>query len=678
MIFFKSKKIKKLLEEYKSPEIKENDPKLISNIEEYGIEAIKILIEFFQQKKITPAKAQFLFEKLCDETCPEIIIPLIGDSYDEVRRVAKELIRKKWPQSSNSILLDLLDSTDIYTRNNSAELLKQFIDSKTEEELISKFNSANPELKKSIIKILSIYNSSKGNRLIVSALNDTDGHVRLLAVKEISKLKLTSSVDPLIEKLDEKEPQIRKYAIEALGNIGDKKATSPLLILLKDDDLLVRQKAVDALIEIADADCINELINLLKECDVNIRRCAVEVLKNMKDPKTSAALMQAIKDSDWWVRQIATDSLTNLKGGNIVAGFLGLTKDIDENIRRCAVDFFIQVPSPEAYDALVDLLNDPDWWVREKSIEALSKLKEPKAIKPILKLIEDQAVNKSIPAAMAEIGGDPGFSQLYTILHSATKSLRLQAMRVLVNTVGIECVEELKKCINDCDKEISTEAIIQLKELTGKTFSADDAYSSGPSLIQNVIAPGETITEAIVVIDLCNSTDIISRYGNSFAMNMLNKLSSIVTPYAKKECCQFNKGTGDGYLLTFPSAINAIRFSFGVLAHLDKDNKKNDTNKKINLRFAINLGETKVDEKGDRIGVAVNMAFRIEGLKPQDAMVVEGSIPLEKVPLENRIFVTENIQKEIDNIEKIQCSLVGLYELKGITGLHRIFHLTRL
>lgn len=677
MILFKGRKIKKLLDEYQSPEVKLKNPTLVKELAQLGPDAIKYTIESFQQRRLPAPKAHYLLESFCDDSCQLLILSLIGDPYDEVRRVAKEMIKRRWAKSSSKILIQYLKESDIYLRNSAVELLCLFRDTSCEQELISMFNTASAEEKKSIIKILGTFERDASNRLIVSALNDTNWHVRRVALKHISRLKLTSSVKRLIEMLSEQDPHIRSLAIDALGNIGDKQATKPLLELLKDDELMVRQKAVDSLIDLADVNSVSDLINLLRHDDVNVRRCAVEVLRNMKDPKTTAALMQAIKDSDWWVRQIATDSLTSLKSGNIVDGFIGLTRDPDENIRRCAVEFFVQVPADEAFGAIVSMLNDSDWWVREKAIDALGKLKKPEAIKPLLSMVNDQAVCTSIPSALAEIASEEAFQHLRDMLYQGAKQLRIEAIKVLQKTKGNECIEDLKKCLADPDKAVRTEAILSLKELTGKIYSSDDAEPPPSSLIKNAVSPGMTVTEAIVVIDLCNSTDIISRYGDSFAMKLMQRLTAIVETIGKREQCQFTKGTGDGFLITFPQAENAVRFSMDVLAAVKKANEQAENNQKINLRFAINIGEAKVDDKGDRIGVAVNMTFRIEGLKPDALIASEGSMLPAEIPLENRIFVTENLEKETANLEWIHSRFVGLAELKGITGLHRIFYLTR-
>jgi len=150
----------------------------------------------------------------------------------------------------------------------------------------------------------------------------------------------------------------------------------------------------------------------------------------------------------------------------------------------------------------------------------------------------------------------------------------------------------------------------------------------------------------------------------------------VVTPIAQREKYQFIKGTGDGFLITFPKASNSVHFAIDVLKTISKYNAKAEKEKKVDLRFAINLGETKINENGDRLGVATNMAFRVEGVKPEDLIFIEKGLKKEEMPRKNWIFVTENVEKEVKNMEEIRIRIVGLFELKGITGLHKIYQIT--
>jgi len=678
---FKRRKIKNLLLKYAEEETPIKDSEIISELKHGGKYAIRYTIEAFQQRKIISDKAKFLLEKLCDNSCVEDIVSLIGDPYDEVRRISKKMIIKRWRKASLPFLIEKLKSPDFYSKNGATELLTIMKDQSCVTELCSIFNNADSEIKRNIIKILSSTGGQTAKRLILSALNDESWDVCCTAVKALGEMKDTESVDPLIEKLKEDDPRMKNFALDALGTIGDSRAALPMIELLKDQDLLIRQKATEYLIEIGEADIVKPIIGLMRDKDVNVRRCAVEVLNNLKDPRTSDALMNAIKDSDWWVRQIATESLTSTKGHNIVKGFIDLTYDPDENLRRCAVEFFNKAPDKSALEALLKLLKDPDWWVREKAIMALSKLKDGRVIAPLAAMIDDEKVKASVPGALAEIGGDKVLPLLKKFLNEELKQVRTETIRALGKLKAVNVVPDLKECLQDPEEDVRSEAVIVLKELTGITYETKESQRhsqiSQLDISRARASVGRVLSEAILVLDLCNFTDITARYGDNFAFKVMKMLTdNVVTPIAQREKYQFIKGTGDGFLITFPKASNSVHFAIDVLKTISKYNAKAEKEKKVDLRFAINLGETKINENGDRLGVATNMAFRVEGVKPEDLIFIEKGLKKEEMPRKNWIFVTENVEKEVKNMEGIRIRIVGLFELKGITGLHKIYQIT--
>jgi len=678
---FDSFKIKKLLGRYAAAPTGQQEEELLAELKKFGPPAVRATIEAFQQKKIAALKAQYLLTKICSESSMEEIVPLIGDPYDEVRRVAKEITIQKWSKSSWPILVELLKSVDTYSRTNATELLCTFKPEACIPELVSIFNHGSPETKRCIIKVVSQISSRTSTRLVMSALNDQNWQVRLAAVRSLSILKAAESVDLLIDKLVEKDSQMRMLVLEALEAIGDRKAAPYMIDLLRDDDMMVRQRATDCLIHIADAKIVPEVLALMRDKDVNIRRCAIEVLKNLKDPATSEELMRALKDSDWWVRQIATSSLTELHGdNNITRGFITLTRDPDENLRRCAVEFFNKVIDPAAYDALIERLEDEDWWVREKAIRALGKLKNEQAIAPLLNKLDDREVAWSVPAALAAIGGQEAFENLKRLLFADDKRMRIEAIKACACLKSKEAIEAIKECLADPHEEVAAQAIDALKALTGKAYKpiCRDQGSGQPtaSLATHAITPGSTVTEAILVLDLCNSTDITNRYGDTFSLNLMQTLTNLIAPIARKEQCRFSKGTGDGFLMTFPLAENAVRFARETFVAVNQHNQQADDKNQINIRFSIHQGEAKVDAQGDRLGLAVSMTFRVEGVKPEGIIPIENGMSPEEFPMDNRIVITETVMKELKDMAGINARLVGLFELKGITGLHRIFLLT--
>ena len=183
------------------------------------------------------------------------------------------------------------------------------------------------------------------------------------------------------------------------------------------------------------------------------------------------------------------------------------------------------------------------------------------------------------------------------------------------------------------------------------------------------------INEAILVVDLCESTKLAVIRGDVFAMRVKNKMKTCIREVSEDFAATFYENTGDGYLIMFPTGANAARSAVKILQNADEYNKGSPEKEKIELRVGINYGEMVLDEHGGRHGAAINKVFRIEGLKKtQQQNIGDGSKPEDFIE-KNRIFVSEEIHEEIRNIKEIQVQPVGVFELKGFTGLHRIYHI---
>ncbi len=118
-VFFEGRKIKKLLGQYIAAKTNTDEFSVLSELEKFGKSALKHTIEAFQQKRLTAEKAQRLLKKICDDSALKDIVSLLGEPYDEVRRVAKEMIMKRWERSSVPLLVELLKSPNLYARTNA-------------------------------------------------------------------------------------------------------------------------------------------------------------------------------------------------------------------------------------------------------------------------------------------------------------------------------------------------------------------------------------------------------------------------------------------------------------------------------------------------------------------------------------------------------------------------------
>jgi TolB-like protein/tetratricopeptide (TPR) repeat protein len=74
------------------------------------------------------------------------------------------------------------------------------------------------------------------------------------------------------------------------------------------------------------------------------------------------------------------------------------------------------------------------------------------------------------------------------------------------------------------------------------------------------------------------------------------------------------KTTGDGLLAEFASVVDAVRTAIDVQRALAGSNADLAPDKRIEFRIGINVGDVVVEEDGDLMGDAVNVAARLEGI----------------------------------------------------------------
>jgi len=129
------------------------------------------------------------------------------------------------------------------------------------------------------------------------------------------------------------------------------------------------------------------------------------------------------------------------------------------------------------------------------------------------------------------------------------------------------------------------------------------------------------------------------------------------------------------YTIEFPISHREHRAAVKILQNADGYNKDAPEKERIELRVGISYGELALDEQGERHGAAINKAFRIEGLKKEDQQSMGGGLEPEGFPEKNRILVSEEIKEEIRDVTEIPVHQVGVFDLKGFTGLHRIYYI---
>jgi adenylate cyclase len=85
------------------------------------------------------------------------------------------------------------------------------------------------------------------------------------------------------------------------------------------------------------------------------------------------------------------------------------------------------------------------------------------------------------------------------------------------------------------------------------------------------------------------------------------------------------KTTGDGLLVEFSSVVDALRCATEVQVHMAERNATVPTDKRIEFRIGINVGDVVVED-GDIFGDGVNVAARLEGLAEPGGICVSALV----------------------------------------------------
>jgi class 3 adenylate cyclase/tetratricopeptide (TPR) repeat protein len=151
---------------------------------------------------------------------------------------------------------------------------------------------------------------------------------------------------------------------------------------------------------------------------------------------------------------------------------------------------------------------------------------------------------------------------------------------------------------------------------------------------------------AIVFTDIVGYTKQMEE-NETRTMQLLQQQREIIFPIVNAHGGKVVKELGDGLLIMFHSAIEAVKFAIETQDRL-KDEE-------LTIRAGIHIGDV-IFEEGDVFGSAVNTAARIEPLAPP-----------------NGICISEDVRNQIRNKKDIQTISIGKKELKGVNETLEIF-----
>ncbi|MGC2290109.1 MAG: adenylate/guanylate cyclase domain-containing protein [Thermoplasmata archaeon] len=162
------------------------------------------------------------------------------------------------------------------------------------------------------------------------------------------------------------------------------------------------------------------------------------------------------------------------------------------------------------------------------------------------------------------------------------------------------------------------------------------------------MADGTRRLAAIMFTDLVGFTRLGQR-DEEAALRLRKEHQILVRPLFAAHGGREVKSLGDGFLVEFPSAVESVRCAVAIQQTVADRNRLPDRKERIDLRIGIHLGDV-VEEGGDILGDAVNVASRIEPLALPGGVCVSGSI-FEQVRNKVSVPLEKLGPRELKNVE---------------------------
>jgi adenylate cyclase len=163
-------------------------------------------------------------------------------------------------------------------------------------------------------------------------------------------------------------------------------------------------------------------------------------------------------------------------------------------------------------------------------------------------------------------------------------------------------------------------------------------------------------TITIVFSDIESSTQRATSMGDAAWMRVLSSHNAIISRHVEQWSGTVVKNQGDGFMLTFNGARQALRAMIGVQRELE-DLSRSDPEHSVRIRVGVHTGEV-IAEQGDIFGKHVMLAARVGGLADGGQIVVS------------------SIVKEITSARgDLAFGPPQVVSLKGIEGEHIVYPL---
>ena len=164
---------------------------------------------------------------------------------------------------------------------------------------------------------------------------------------------------------------------------------------------------------------------------------------------------------------------------------------------------------------------------------------------------------------------------------------------------------------------------------------------------------------AILAADVAGYSRLMSHDEEGTLQRLKAHLGELVEPHIAAHRGRIVKRTGDGLLVDFASAVEAVRCAVAIQAGMNDRNRGAPDEARIEFRIGINLGDI-IIEDGDIFGDGVNIAARLEALADPGG-----------------IFVSRAVRDSVRDKLGIELEDLGEKPVKNIARPVRVFRVGR-
>lgn len=148
----------------------------------------------------------------------------------------------------------------------------------------------------------------------------------------------------------------------------------------------------------------------------------------------------------------------------------------------------------------------------------------------------------------------------------------------------------------------------------------------------------------IVFVDVAGFTTFTASNGDEAAIALLAHLGTLIDRCAKTGRGEVVKRLGDGFLLAFPSASQAVRGAVALQDSVRRERAKDD-GFDVRLRVAVHAGEPLIDQD-DLLGHDVNLTARLlDYCEPGSVVVSEAAKEMAERRLRRVVFGEPRVVK---------------------------------